>query len=77
MITVLKILEGDKANRTSGAAKRREPMTAANARHIVAELERHTKSAKARAGLIRTALKIGNISDEARAIYTAYAATFA
>jgi polyhydroxyalkanoate synthesis regulator phasin len=49
---------------------RRPPMTAEEAREIVAEMMRETPKT-ARNSLIRTALKIGNLSNAAKDVYRA------
>jgi polyhydroxyalkanoate synthesis regulator phasin len=49
---------------------RRPAMTAAQAREVVAEMMRDTPR-PARERLIKTALKIGNLTDDAKAVYRA------
>ena len=53
---------------TIAANTRPAPMTAAAAREVIAEMMRDTP-APARRRLILTALKIGNLTDEAKAVY--------
>lgn len=49
---------------------RKPPMTADEAREIVAEMFRVT-SKRARISMWKTAIRIGNLSDEARDVYRA------
>ena len=49
---------------------RRAAMTADEARDVVAQMMRETPK-PARARLIQTAIKIGNLTDEAKAVYRA------
>ena len=49
---------------------RKPPMTADTAREVVAEMMRDTP-APARKRLIQTALRIGNLTDEAKELYRA------
>lgn len=49
---------------------RRAPMTAEEARKVLAEMMRDT-APPARKRLMQTALKIGNLTDEAKAVYRA------
>lgn len=49
---------------------RRAPMTGDEAREVVAEMFRVT-SKRARVSMWRTAIRIGNLSDEARNVYRA------
>jgi hypothetical protein len=49
---------------------RRPPMAAAQAHEVIAEMMRDTPR-PARERLIKAALKIGNLTDEAKAIYRA------
>jgi polyhydroxyalkanoate synthesis regulator phasin len=49
---------------------RRAPMTEEQAREVVTEMMQHTP-APARKRLMQTALKIGNLTDEAKAVYRA------
>lgn len=50
--------------------KTRAPMTATEAREIIATMRRETQP-KAMRRLIEIALKMGNLSDEAKAVYRA------
>jgi polyhydroxyalkanoate synthesis regulator phasin len=49
---------------------RRPPMTEEQAREVLSEMMKDTKPA-ARKRLMQTALKIGNLTDEAKAVYRA------
>ena len=49
---------------------RRAPMTEEQAREVVSEMMQHT-APPARKRLMQTALKIGNLTDEAKAVYRA------
>lgn len=67
-------LEGAREERTNEQARARIPMNAAQVRGIVDEMERHTKSKDARISLARSAIRIGNITDEGKAVYREYLA---
>jgi hypothetical protein len=54
----------------TAATTRRAAMTAAEAREVLAEMMRDTP-APARDRLILLALRIGNLTDEAKAVYRA------
>ena len=47
-------------------------MTAANVRHVIHEMEIARTNRSARKRMAQIALKIGNISEEGKAVYRAY-----
>jgi hypothetical protein len=67
-------LEGPREIRTNEQARARIPMNAAQVRGIVDEMERKTKSKDARVALARSAIRIGNITDDGKAVYAEYLA---
>ncbi|HRP25354.1 hypothetical protein [Thauera sp.] len=70
----MNVLDGPAEPRTIEAARRREPLTAANARAILAEMESQVRSASKRRSMARFfAENATNATAEARAVYRAYA----
>lgn len=65
-------LEGHREVRTNEQARARIPMNAAQVRAVIDEMERHTKSKDARISLAQNAIRIGNVSDEGKAVYHEY-----
>lgn len=65
-------LEGAREVRTNEQARARIPMNAAQVRAIVDEMEARTKSKAARISLAQNAIRIGNITDEGKAVYREY-----
>lgn len=65
-------LEGPREERTHEQARARIPLSAAQARHIVDQLETKTKSKAARLSFARNVLVVGNLSPEAREVYREY-----
>lgn len=64
--------------RTHEAARRREPLSAANARAILIEMESQVRSARKRrdmATFFATA-QVGNMTEAARAVYRDYARAY-
>lgn len=67
-------LDGPREERTNEQARARVPMNAAQVRAIVDEMEAKTKSKAARISLATSAIRIGNITDEGKAVYREYLA---
>lgn len=65
-------LEGPREERTNAQARARIPMNAAQVRAIIDEMERRTKQKTARVSLAQSAVCIGNITDEGKAVYREY-----
>lgn len=53
----------------------RAPMTADEARDIIATMERETRSKAARVRLAEAAIRIGNVSPEGKDVYRTYLET--
>ncbi len=67
-------LEGKREVRTNEQARARIPMNAAQVRALVDEMEARTKSKAARVSMARSAVRLGNITDEGKAVYQEYLA---
>jgi hypothetical protein len=65
-------IEGTREERTNAQARARIPMNAAQVRGIIDEMEARTKSKDARISLARSAIRIGNIAPEGKAVYAEY-----
>lgn len=65
-------IEGIREARTHAQARARIPMSAAQVRAVIDEMERHTKSRDARIAMAKAAIRIGNITDEGKAVYREY-----
>lgn len=65
-------LEGSREERTNAQARARIPMNAAQVRHYIDQMERETKSKRARISLAESAIRIGNITPEGKDIYREY-----
>lgn len=74
MQTITEILDGPMAERTNEAARAGILMTEANVRHIIATMERETRSKAARKALATAAQNMRSITPEGKALYAAYAA---
>lgn len=61
--------------RTHAEARARTPMTAAQVRAVIETMERDTKSKAARKAMANAAIRLGNVTDEGREVWRAYAAT--
>lgn len=66
------VLEGPREARTNEQARARIPMNAAQVRRVIDEMEQHTKQKAARISLAKTAIRIGNITPEGKAVYREY-----
>jgi hypothetical protein len=65
-------IEGPREERTNTQARARIPMNAAQVRSVIDEMERHTKQKAARIGLAQAAIRIGNVTDDGKAVYAEY-----
>lgn len=66
------VLEGPREERHHEQARARIPMNAAQVRAVIDEMEASTKQKAARIALAKTAIRIGNITDEGRDVYREY-----
>ncbi|RUM99012.1 hypothetical protein EET67_05065 [Pseudaminobacter arsenicus] len=66
------VLEGPREERTNAQARARIPMNAAQVRSVIDEMELHTKQKAARVSLAQSAIRVGNITDEGKAVYREY-----
>ena len=75
METLADILTGPCEERSHASARARTPMTEAEARHVLRDLEAHTRSRAARIRLVQLAIgPAGNLTDAARDLYRRYLA---
>lgn len=65
-------IKGPREPRTNAQARARIPMNAAQVRSIIDEMEAKTKSKAARISLARSAITIGNITEDGKAVYAEY-----
>lgn len=62
-------------NRTHAEARARIPMTADQVRGVIAEMDRAKTNLAARKAMANVAIRPGNVTDEGREVWRAYAAT--
>lgn len=73
-MTIQQILAGPQSDRPNRAGY---PMTEAEARHVLAQMESQmSKRQRGRVARMTADAGIGNLSDEARALYRAYAEAY-
>lgn len=65
-------LKGTREERTNAQARARIPMNAAQVRHCIDQMERETKSKRARVGMAELAIKRAFCTDEARNVWREY-----
>lgn len=73
----MNILTGPREERTNEAARARIPMTAANVRWVIDQMAAAKTNMNARKRMAELALKVGNTSEDGKAVWLAYLATFA
>ena len=61
--------------RTNEQARAGIPMDALQVRHVIDEMEKHTRSKSARASLAKLAIRFGNITPEGKEVYREYLIT--
>lgn len=66
------VLDGPREVRTNEQARARIPMSAAQVRHIIDQMERFTKGKNTRIVAAQNAIRLGNITDEGKAVYQEY-----
>ena len=71
----MNILNGPREDRTHEAARARIPMTAANVRFVIDEMAAAKTNISARKRMAELALKVGNTSEEGKAVWLAYLAS--
>lgn len=65
-------LEGTREERTNEQARTRIPMNAAQVRHCIDQMERETKSKRARVGMAELAIKRAFATQEAKDVWREY-----